>query len=135
MHGDSGTGGREMNTTGGLPSQPRSRQNSTAKRSHPATGIKEKHKTRDEQQERKHLHDKDLFDLALVKLVPAQIHGIPDLTLGRSYLLIQQHQPLSAIDTSVRQDNGVVLDVALAVVGVGHVSREFVEFGAADWTD
>lgn len=72
------------------------------------------------------LHDKDLFDLTLVKLFTAEIHGIPDLPVRRAYFLIQQHQPLPTIHTSVGQHHRIILDITLAMMGVGNISGELI---------
>lgn len=73
------------------------------------------------------LRDEDLFDLALIKFL-RQVSGVSDFALSGADLLIQGEKSVSAVDASIRENNWIVLNVALAVMSVWHVASKLVQF-------
>lgn len=63
-------------------------------------------------------------------------HRVFDLSfLDETDFPTHLHQPIPSVDPSVRQDNGIILDIALGVMSIWHVTRKLVELCRTDWTN
>lgn len=81
------------------------------------------------------LRDEDFLDVPLVPFHTVEICRISNSSGSRAELLVQSLQALATEDAAVGEHHRIVLDVALGVVRVGHISGKLVELGATDRAD
>lgn len=77
--------------------------------------------------------DKDLFEILPVHDVPCP--EVLDPPIWQAGLARKLLEAPAGVDAAAGEHEQVVLDVALAVVGVGHAAGQLVELGGADGAD